>query len=228
MNIEGSDNIPERDHLWNAAQKINEGLIGKGYSKLGARALNMFFENDVHDILVLGCGKDDDFHTFIGKGFCITTIDFSSIETDESGRRKEKDRYISCGAFLSKNIRERLPSSRSSIDAIFSKLLLCVDLRDDELMDVMWECLRVLKPGGLNILSVFSDRDPTCGAAVKCGQDEWISDRGFVSHFFNEEKIRRIAKGFMVLWIQEYVEDKPSGSKLMYEIVLMKPKRSRE
>ena len=225
--MEGSDNITERDHLWNAAQKIDESLIGEEYSKLGARALNMFYENNVHDILVLGCGKDGDVHTFTRKRFCITTIDFSSFETDESGKGKEKGGIISCGAFLSKNIREKLPSSRSSIDAIFSKLLLCVDIREDEIMDLMWECLRVLRPGGLNILSVFSDHDPACGAAVTCGQDEWISDRGFVSHFFNEEKIRRIAKGFMVLWIQDYVEEKPSGSKLMYEIVLMKPKRSR-
>jgi hypothetical protein len=88
----------------------------------------------------------------------------------------------------------------------------------------MWECLQVLKPGGLQVLSVFSDHNPDCGKTTKCGEDEWVVDRGFVSHFFTEDKIKRIARGFHLLWIREYKEDETPADGVMYEVVLMKPK----
>jgi SAM-dependent methyltransferase len=100
-----------------------------------------------------------------------------------------------------------------------------MDMQEGEIKDVMWQCLKVLKPGGLKVFSVFSDHDPNCGKAIKCGEDEWKTDRGFVAHFFNEKKIERMTNGFELLWIREYKESMPPAAGVMYEVVLMKPKR---
>jgi SAM-dependent methyltransferase len=222
--MEESNRLMERQRLWEAAQRMDEGSLGEGLSHFGARALGLFRENGVKNILALGCGQDREALLLANKGFCVVTIDFSSVGLDQTGERKKAESIDRCGIFLAQNIRDRFPEPRSSVDAIYSKLFLCLDLREEEIKDIMWECLQVLKPGGLKILSVFSDHDPDCGITTKCGEDEWVVDRGFVSRYFTEDKINRIAKGFKILWIREYKENEPLAPGVMYEIVLMKPK----
>jgi len=182
----------------------------------------MFRANGANAILVLGCGRESDTMLFAKQGFCVEAVDFSSIGW-ERGERKSQVETRRSGAFLVRNVRDKLPAPRSSIDAIFSPLLTCMDLREEEIKDLMWECLKVLKPGGLCILSVFSDHSAGCGGSLKCGEDEWVADRGFVSHFFNEDKIKRIAQGFKVLWIHEHEKDESLAEEVTYEVVLMKP-----
>jgi SAM-dependent methyltransferase len=162
---------------------------------------------------------------FAKKGICVVTVDFSSMGSDRMGERTKAGSIDRCGAFLAQNIREKIPEPSSSVDAIFSKLFLCIDLQEAEIKEIMWECLHVLKPGGLKVFSVLSDHHPDCGKATKCGEDEWKADMGFVAHFFTEDKIKRMARGFELLWIREYKGDMPPASGPMYEVVLMKPKR---
>jgi SAM-dependent methyltransferase len=218
-----SNELLERQRLWAAAQRMDEGLPGEGLSGLGARALSMFRESGVKNILVLGCGQDSDAMAFAKEGICAVTVDFSSVGLDSTGRTARTEGIDRCGAFLARNIRDQLPETSSSVDAIYSRLFLCMDLQEGEIMEIMWECLHVLKPGGLQVLSVFSDHHPDCGKATTCGEDEWRGDSGFVAHFFTEDKIRRMARGFELLWIREYNEDRPPASGVMYEVVLMKP-----
>lgn len=223
MNMETIVRSPEGQRLWDAAQGTDNNLLGEGFTVLGARALSMFRANGVETILVLGCGRGGDERLFAKKGFCVEAVDFSSLDW-ERGDRSSKVETRRCGALLARNIRDKLPAPRSSIDAIFSTLLTCMDLREEEIKDLMWECLKVLKPGGLITLSVFSEHSAGCEKTMKCGEDEWVVDRGFVSHFFNEDKIKRIAQGFKILWIHEYEEEESPASGAFYEIVLMKPK----
>jgi SAM-dependent methyltransferase len=215
----------DHQRLWAAAQRMDEGPLGEGLSELGGRALSMFRESGVKNILVLGCGQDSDAMGFAREGVCVTTVDFSSVGLDQTGRTEKAESNDRCGALLAKNIRDRLPEPSTSVDAIYSTLFLCLDLQEEEITEIMWQCLHVLKPGGLKVLSVFSDHHPDCGKATKCGEDEWQGDSGFVAHFFTEDKIRRMARGFELLWIREYQEDKPPATGVMYEVVLMRPKR---
>lgn len=213
----------EHQRLWAAVQRTDEGQRGDGLSELGGRALSMFRESGVKNILVLGCGQDSDAMQFVKQGICAVTIDFSSVGLDSTGRAVKGEGIDRCGAFLAQNIRDKLPEPRSSVDAIYSRLFLCMDLEEEEIKEIMWECLNVLKPGGMKVLSVFSDHHPDCGKTTKCGEDEWKGDSGFVAHFFTEDKIKRMARGFELLWIREYQEDEPPASGVMYEVVLMKP-----
>lgn len=218
-----SNRLLEVQRLWDAAQRMDKDLHEEGISKLGARALNMFRENGVNNILVLGCGEDGDAGLFAKRSFCVMTVDFSSVGLDQT-RGTEKAKSIDrCGAFLEQNIRDKLPEPISSVDAIYSNLFLCMDLQEEEIRDIMLECFQVLKPGGLKVFSVFSDHDPDCGKAAKCGEDEWMIDRGFIAHFFTEEKIRKMAGGFELMWIREYKEDETPVPGVMYEVVLMRP-----
>lgn len=216
------DRHPEHQRLWDAAQKSDEALLGEGLSQLGARALSLFRENGANKILVLGCGQDADALSFARKGFCVFTVDLSSEGLDRTGRRAKGTE--SCGGFLAQNIRDKLPEPGSSVDAIYSKLFLCLDLQEEEIKEIMWECLHVLKPGGLKVFSALSEHDPGCGEAIKCGEDEWKVDHGFVAHYFTEERLRKMARGFELLWVREYEEDRPPAPGVKYEVVLVKQK----
>jgi len=51
----------------------------------------------------------------------------------------------------------------------------------------------------------------------------WENPMGFVVHFFSEEKIRRLAVGYDVLWVSEFEDRSPPFIKKLYEVALMKP-----
>jgi SAM-dependent methyltransferase len=214
----------DREHLWGAAQRGDETVLTVGLSRVGVRTLNMLQESGAKILLVLGCGQDADTRLFAKEGFCVETIDFSSVGLDQTGRTTKAEHSARCGGVLAQNIRAKLPKYGSAVDAIYSKLFLCMDLQEEEIGEIMWECLQVLKPSGLMVFSVFSDHHPDCGKTTRCGEDEWRVDQGFVAHFFTEDKIRRMTRGFDLLWIRGYDENNPPASGNMYEVVLMKPK----
>lgn len=221
--MESTSRLLERDRIWDAARRVEGDLLREGFSELGARAQGMFQEKGVRNILVLGCGRENDAMLFSKRGFCVLTVDLSSVGLGRAEGMTESRAPVRCGALLAQNIRDRIPEPSSSVDAIYSVLFLCMDLQEEEIKDVMRECLDVLRPGGLMVLSVHSDRDPDCGKATKCGVDEWKVDRGFVVHFFSEDRIKKVARGFEILWVREYKEAEPL-SRVMYEVVLMRPK----
>ncbi len=206
----------ERQRLWDAAQRG-----GEGPDVLGARALSMFQEKGVTHLLDLGCGRGPDPALFTRAGICVITVDLSGFEQDLTDERKEEAE--SCGALLERNIRERLPSSRSSVDAICSHLFVCADLRQDEMLDIMWRCLQALVPGGLMVMSVPRVGDPACGTGTRCKEGQWIEDRGFVSRYFDEDRIVKVARGFHVLWVREYEDEAAPHPGAKYEVVLMRP-----
>ena len=67
------------------------------------------------------------------------------------------------------------------------------------------EVRRVLKPKGLNVYTVRTTTDQHYGKGIHRGEDMYENDR-FIVHFFNKEKVQRLAKGYQIISIDEFEE----------------------
>lgn len=74
-----------------------------------------------------------------------------------------------------------------------------------ELERLAGEVLRVLKPGGLHVYTVRHTGDPYCRTGIQRGEDTYEIG-GFIVHFFDRAKVRRLAAGYDVLDIHEFEE----------------------
>lgn len=216
----------EQKRLWDAAYEAKEDFFGIEPSELGKRALRMFQEEGVRNILELGCGQGRDTLLFIKKGYRVVAVDYSAKGIDHT---EIKAKNVDAGQGLQlhrADIREEIRLPNGSVDAVYSHLFFCMELREKEIEGIMAECLRVLKPGGLNVYSVRSNHDPQYKQGPHFGEDMYANDLGFIVQFFDEDKIRRLAKGYELLWINEFEETAPPYPRMLYEVVLRKPSKA--
>jgi len=51
----------------------------------------------------------------------------------------------------------------------------------------------------------------------------WQSPAGFVVHFFPEEKVRRLSKGYDIVHIKEFEDPADQYTRVLYEVLLRRP-----
>ncbi len=74
-----------------------------------------------------------------------------------------------------------------------------------QLESLSQEVRRVLKPQGLNVYTVRTTTDQHYGQGIHRGEGMYENDR-FIVHFFNKEKVQRLAKGYQIISIDEFEE----------------------
>ena len=65
--------------------------------------------------------------------------------------------------------------------------------------------------------------DPHYGKFRYLGEDMWQNPRGYVVQFFPEKKVQRLAEGYHLELVREFVEDTSPFPKKLYQVVLRKP-----
>jgi SAM-dependent methyltransferase len=208
---------------WDSTYSSNQDFFGKEASQLGMSALPQFKKRGARKILELGCGQGRDTLFLAQNGMEVTALDYS-----ETGLCQIKDRASVMGLDTSVvlkvgDARAGLPFPDGWFDGCFSHMFFTMQLTEKELAFILSEVLRVLRPGGLNIYSVRNVHDPHFGKGKHFGEDMWQNPLGFVVHFFSEDKIRRLATGYDVLWIKEFDDPSPPFTKKLYEVALQKP-----
>jgi len=98
-----------------------------------------------------------------------------------------------------------------------------MELWEKDIQFILDECRRVLRPGGLNLYSVRNDHDPHFGKGPHKGEDMWQNPIGFVVHFFSEDKIKRLSRGYEIVHVREFDDPSPPFTKKLYEVLLRKP-----
>jgi len=210
----------DQQKQWDRTYEGSGDFFGKDPSELAVSALPTFKDNKIRTVLELGCGQGRDTWFFARNGLEVTALDYS-----EAGicQMKEKAKEGGNVSLKVHDARNPLPFPEASFDAVYSHMFFTMEFSEEEVAKMLTECLRVLRPGGINIYSVRNDHDPHYGKFVPKGKDMWQNPMGFVVHFFTEENIRNLAKGYDILWIKEFEDRSPPFTKKLYEVGLRKP-----
>ena len=212
----------QRTH-WDRVFGSAGNFFGEGPSEFGKNALTTLKEMGVKDVLELGCGQGRDSCLFASEGLNVTALDYSETGICQM-KAKVSDLCLSPRVrCIVRDARSGIPLPDASVDAVYSHMFFTMELREEEIQFILDECRRVLRPGGINLYSVRNDHDPHYKKGVHKGEDMWQSPAGFVVHFFSEEKVRRLARGYEVVHIKEFDDPAKQYTRKLYEVLLRKP-----
>ncbi|HIH76921.1 MAG TPA: class I SAM-dependent methyltransferase [Methanomassiliicoccales archaeon] len=208
---------------WNSTYAVKPDFFGAEPSDLAVRAVDIFRRNGCKKVLELGCGQGRDTCLFAKEGFQVIALDYSEsgiCQMREKAKEMCMDDKVEC---VRQDLRAGIPLPDGSVDAVYSHMLLTMELWEREIQFILDECRRVLGPGGLNMYSVRNDHDPHFGKGPHKGEDMWQNPMGFVVHFFSEDKIKRLANGYELVHVREFDDPSPPFTKKLYEVLLRKP-----
>ena len=202
---------------------VQKDFFGDRPSELAESVLPILQREKVRDVVELGCGQGRDTWFFARNGFFVTAMDYS-----ETGICQLRDRTnnMGLGSHVKgqvHDVRDGLPFPDASVDAIYSHMLMCMELSDEDLDLIMKESKRVLRRGGLKIFSVRNDHDPHYGKFDPAGKDMWKNPLGLVVRFYTKAQLEEMAKGWDIVHIKEFEDGSPPFTKKLYEVVLRKP-----
>jgi len=170
-------------------------MFGLEPSLAAIKALNLFKEQNITRIIELGAGLGRDAIFFAQNSIYVEALDYSSSAVEVINLKTKKNNlsnYISTKIF---DIREKLPFEDNSVEACFSHMLYCMALTNSDLEKLNNEICRVLKPNGINVYTVRHTKDNDYKNGIYRGEDLYEND-GFVVHFFSEDKVKSLLKGF--------------------------------
>lgn len=145
-------------------------------------------------VLVSGCGYGRHVVYFARRGLDTTGIDSSrpAIEMAlETSREDGLEILLSCASAT------RMPFPHASFDAVYDHALLhhlCAEDRDRAIA----EYRRVLRPGGLLVVSELSVEDADYGLGPEVEPGSFYGADGRLEHFFGRDELTALLDGFIV------------------------------
>ena len=121
------------------------------------------------------------------------------------------------------DVRESLPAGDCSFDACYSHMLFCMALTTKELVALLGEILRVLRPGGLCVYTARNTADPDFGRGIHRGEALY-ENQGFIIHFFDRAKVEQLAAGFEIVGVDEFEEG--TLPRRLFRVTIRSPRRS--
>jgi ubiquinone/menaquinone biosynthesis C-methylase UbiE len=215
---------PEKNQRlhWDETYKM-EDFFGAKPSLFAEKSLETFKQVGVEELLELGCGQGRDTWLFANNGLKVYAIDYSDAgicQMREKVKWKALEKLITLKV---RDVRRGIPLPDESIDAIYSHMFFNMEFLEEEIFNIFQECLRVLRPGGLNVFSVRSEHDPHYQKFTHLDEDMYQNPMGFAVHFFNQDKIERLTEGYEIESIEEFEDPDPPFTKILYDVTLRKP-----
>ena len=164
----------------------------------------------------LGCGLGQDTKWLLDKGFEVLSCDISSIALE---KLKE---LIPNSKTMQIDVKERLPFEDNSIGLINANLSIhYFDMKNT--MSIFNEIYRVLKPNGLFIGRVNSDKNETyIKETTKKIEDNFYYDYDRYYRLFNKEQFDILTKDWNVISLNENITVRLDRKKALWEFVLKK------
>ena len=202
---------------WQETFDNKPDMFGEEPSYAAIKSVTLFKEEGKTKILELGCGQGRDTIFFAKQGLQVHALDYC-----ESGINPMSQKVAGLGldesiTALCHDVRNPLPFDDDSFDACYSHMLFCMALTMAELEYLSGEIRRVLKPGGLNIYTVRNTNDAHYKTGIHRGEDMYEVG-GFIVHFFSQEKVERLAKGFEIVEVEAFVEGELPKKLFMVEL----------
>lgn len=178
-------------------------MYGFDPSESALAAAIRFREVGASRLLELGAGQGRDTFHFIRLGFDVTAVDFTeSGLASIGGRASQSGAVVRC---VRHDVRKSLPFLDGSFDACYSHMLFCMGLTTDDLVALVTEIRRVLRPRGIVAYTVRTMADAHCGVGLELG-DDMYENGGFVVHFFGPELVKQLSDGFEIIDRFEFTE----------------------
>ena len=197
--------LNQQSQHWEKNFSNKPEMFGLEPSLSAKKALKLFQEKKIDKIIEIGAGLGRDTIFFAKNLIRTTALDYSSSGIKAINQKTNKENlsnYISTKLF---DVREKLPFEDNSIEACYSHMLYCMALTTNDLEKLNNEIQRILKPGGINVYTVRHTNDGDFKRGVHVGEDLYEND-GFIVHYFSEEKVNSLLKGFKNISIDKFEE----------------------
>ena len=137
-------------------------------------------------VLEVGCGDGKSLRAMAGRGWDIIAIDFSrdALRISTRHHHLQDVRFIQANALA-------LPFTDKSFDAVVISHLLG-HIPESERSLVASETERILIPGGVVFIRVFSTRDFREGKGVPIGSHTYQRGDGIITHYFSREEVESL------------------------------------
>ncbi|HUU49886.1 MAG TPA: class I SAM-dependent methyltransferase [Nitrospinota bacterium] len=191
---------------WEKTLSENHEMFGEKPSEPAKKAVELFKKKGKKKILELGAGQGRDTLFFAKNGFEVTALDYSRKGVEDIIEKVHKLGLDEQVKVKCHDVRYPLPFKNDSFDACYSHMLYCMALTTSELEFLSDEIRRVLRPDGINIYTVRHTKDVDYGTGTHRGEDIYQIGGGFVVHFFNRQKVERLAKDYDIVSIDEFDE----------------------
>ncbi len=194
-------------------------MFGFEPSIASIKSVKLFKEKKINNIVELGAGLGRDTIFFAKNSINVKALDYSPKAIKIINQKLKKNNLYNFVTTKVFDVRKKLPFNDNSVDGFFSHMLYCMALSMDEIKNLNNEIYRVLKPNGINIYTVRHIEDGDYKNGIHIGENLYEND-GFIVHFFSEEKIKDLSKGFNIKEIEKFEEG--SFPRKLFRVVLEK------
>jgi SAM-dependent methyltransferase len=200
-----NENLNKQYSHWEETFSHKPQMFGTNPSEAAIKAVEIFKENGVKKILELGGGQGRDTLYFAENGFEITVVEYTTagIQAIKKSSAERELTHLITPVFH--DVRKPFPFGDETFDACYSHMLYCMALTTAELAFIITETSRVLKSEGINIYTARNTDDADYGTGNHQGEDLYACGK-FIIHFFNLEKVEKIAGSFKTIKIDHFEE----------------------
>ena len=199
--------LDKQSQYWEDNFSSKPEMFGLKQSLSAEKALKLFQEKKINKIVEIGAGLGRDTVFFAKNSIHTTALDYSPSGIKVINQKTKEDNltdHVSTKLF---DVRQKLPFKDNSIEACYSHMLYCMALTTNDLEKLNNEIHRILKPDGINIYTVRHINDGDFKNGVHRGENLYENE-GFIVHYFSEEKVNSLLKGFKNITLEKFEEGK--------------------
>ena len=197
--------LDQQSQHWEKNFSNKPEMFGLEPSVSAIKALKIFKENKINNIIELGAGLGRDSIFFAKNNIKTKALDYSDSGIKIINNKIEKNNLSNVISTKLFDIRKKLPFKDNSIEGCYSHMLYCMALTTNDLKKLNNEIKRILKPGGINIYTVRHTNDGDFKNGIHVGEDLYEND-GFIVHYFSKEKVNSLLDGFNNITLEEFEE----------------------
>ena len=197
--------LNQQNQVWENSFSSKPEMFGLNPSIAAKKALKIFKEKKLKNILELGAGLGRDSIFFAENFLNIKALDYSQVGLDVINKKSKSKNLSDRIKTTVHDVRKKLPFKDNSLDACYSHMLYCMALTIDDLQNLNSEIQRILKPGGINIYTVRHINDGDFERGIHRGEDLYEND-GIIVHYFSEEKVNSLLNGFKNISLEKFEE----------------------
>ena len=195
----------EQSQHWEKSFSSKPEMFGSEPSHSAKIALENFKKNNVKQIVELGAGLGRDTIFFAKNSIKVTALDYSPTAVEII---KKKSDSLGLNDFIdaqTHDLRQKLNFKDDSFEGCYSHMLYCMAFTNSELENLNNEICRVIIKDSINIYTVRNHTDADYKKGIHRGEDLYEMN-GYIVHYFSDEKVKELLKGFNNLSIDYFDE----------------------